>query len=108
MKRRKISRSKIDYWKWHILDQKSSGLSGVSYCNRHGLTAKTFYTWKKKLSSLEGKVLLVPNEFISSSDKASGLVGFSKVDPVSSCVKSSNAKSINPIWLAKFLKELLQ
>ena len=108
MKRRKIFRSKIDYWKWHILDQKSSCLSGVSYCNRHGLTAKTFYTWKKKLSSLEGKVSLVPNEFISSSNKARGLVGFSKVDPVSSCVKSSNAKSINPIWLAKFLKELLQ
>ena len=80
----------------------------MSYCNRHGLTPKTFYTWKKKLSSLEGKALLGPTEFISSSDKASGLVGFSKVVPASSCVKSTNAKRINPIWLAKFLKELLQ
>lgn len=36
-------------WTTLIEEQLSSGLSGVAFCNEHGLSAKTFYRQRKRL-----------------------------------------------------------
>lgn len=36
-----------DYRVRHVRDQEASGLSVAEYCQRHGLCAGTFYTWRR-------------------------------------------------------------
>ena len=38
-------------WRRHVEAQASSGLSGVAYCRRHGLRAKSFYRWRRVLGA---------------------------------------------------------
>lgn len=42
------SRSWIrEHWRRHVEAQAWSGLSGVAYCRRHGLHAKSLYRWRR-------------------------------------------------------------
>jgi transposase-like protein len=36
-----------EQWRRHVAAQASSGLSGVAYCHRHGLHAKSLYRWRR-------------------------------------------------------------
>ena len=36
-----------EQWRHHVEAQSASGLSGVAYCRRHGLHAKSFYRWRR-------------------------------------------------------------
>jgi hypothetical protein len=36
-----------EQWRSHVVAQASSGVSGVAYCRRHGLHAKSFYRWRR-------------------------------------------------------------
>ena len=38
-----------EQWLGHVEAQAASGLSGVAYCRRHGLRAKSFYRWRRVL-----------------------------------------------------------
>ena len=43
-------RRSADEWRQLIEQQASSGLSGLAFCQQHGLLAKTFYRQRKLLS----------------------------------------------------------
>lgn len=54
-KSRRLPR-KLDFWAGHIQEWRSSGLTQVGYCDKHGLGTKSFWRWKNKLSkSAAGK-----------------------------------------------------
>lgn len=38
------------YWQHHLKQWKSSGLSGLRYCQQHDLSYNRFHYWKKRLS----------------------------------------------------------
>lgn len=40
-----------DYWLGHVAAFRDSGETLKVYCERHGLTAKTFRTWRTRLDS---------------------------------------------------------
>ena len=46
-------RRSADEWRQLIEQQAGSGLSGLAFCQQHGLLAKTFYRQRKLLSSRE-------------------------------------------------------
>jgi hypothetical protein len=41
--------SKADQWRARITEQERSGLSVKQYCEERGLTAWSFYDWRKRL-----------------------------------------------------------
>ena len=52
--------SKQIYWKQHIENWKSSGLSQIQYCRDHNLKVPTFQYWKSKLDRLTLPTPLIP------------------------------------------------
>ena len=46
-------RRSADEWRQLIEQQAGSGLSGLAFCQQHGLQAKTFYRQRKLLSGSE-------------------------------------------------------
>ncbi|MGH6780809.1 MAG: IS66 family insertion sequence element accessory protein TnpA [Sphingomonadaceae bacterium] len=45
MKKRRAPARGQDFWHGHIHAWLASGLSKPDYCNRHGLSVKSFYRW---------------------------------------------------------------
>lgn len=43
-----------EQWRGHVAAQASSGLSGLAYCRRHGLHAKSFYRWRRVFGAMAG------------------------------------------------------
>ena len=43
------ARTKADQWRVRIAEQERSGLSVKRFCNERGLTAWSFYDWRKRL-----------------------------------------------------------
>lgn len=50
MEKSRRSPRKFDFWAGHVLAWRSSGLTQVGYCDKHGLGTKSFGRWKNKLS----------------------------------------------------------
>src|SRR5438270_10016581 len=47
MERRTASR--IDYWREQVAQQERSGVTVKQYCEKHGITAQSFYVWPTRL-----------------------------------------------------------
>lgn len=48
------------YWKQHIENWRSSGLTQVAYCRQHELRAHQFTYWKKRSTAPDSAITLVP------------------------------------------------
>ncbi len=55
-KRSKFDRAKETYWRGQILAQTESGLTVSAYCRREGISASSFYRWRRILVGLDGPV----------------------------------------------------
>jgi hypothetical protein len=49
------SRQKEEFWRKKIAEQQASGLSQTAYCEREGLNANTFSSWKKILQERDAE-----------------------------------------------------
>ena len=77
-------------WTELLKQQKTSGLSITKFCQEEEVRINQFYYWKKRLTKNDKP------------EKASSL--FSKVD----IEKNIPRTEFSPVWIAKFLKELLK
>ena len=98
-------RRSADEWRQLIEQQAGSGLSGLAFCQQHGLLAKTFYRQRKLLSDRG----LVPT-----------VHPFIKVDPGSVQQAATPPEAIlryrdsrlqlpagtDPVWLARLMNSL--
>ncbi len=50
----KRPRQTREWWQGKIIQQKSSGLSGLAFCKEHGLCYNQFNTWKRRPAEGEG------------------------------------------------------
>ncbi|MFL6451872.1 MAG: IS66 family insertion sequence element accessory protein TnpA [Bryobacteraceae bacterium] len=41
--------SRIDYWREQVAQQERSELPVKQFCEKHGITEQSFYTWRKRL-----------------------------------------------------------
>ena len=65
-------------WKALIEEQLASGLTGVAFCNEHGLVAKTFYKQRRQLGYPRGQ------------SRAAQPGGFVQVQPVTATAAASS------------------
>jgi len=56
--------SRQEYWRKHIRDWKSSGLSGPAYAERQGIQVSSLYSWSKSSAKSEVAGRLVSVEVI--------------------------------------------
>lgn len=61
--------TKADQWHARIAEQERSGLSVKRFCNERGLTAWSFYDWRKRLRESVGPVRFALVERRSGSQK---------------------------------------
>lgn len=47
---RKASTEREQFWRRHIDQQRSSGLSVRDYCDRHSLREHSFYAWRRNIN----------------------------------------------------------
>jgi hypothetical protein len=46
-----MAQDRMTFWQGHLAAQASSGLTQAAYCKAHGLARKSFYNWKRRLST---------------------------------------------------------
>lgn len=51
----KLVSDRESYWRGHLTAQVRSGLSASAYCRFRGLSAPSFYYWKRKLAPESGQ-----------------------------------------------------
>jgi hypothetical protein len=98
-------RRSVNEWRNLIEQQAGSGLSGLAFCQQHGLQAKTFYRQRKLLRGSR----LVP-----------AIPPFIKVDPGPVQLAATQSEAIlryrdsrlqlpvgiDPVWLARLMNSL--
>ena len=98
-------RRSADEWRQLIEQQASSGLSGLAFCQQHGLLVKTFYRQRKLLSGKE----LVPTDhpFIKVN---SGPVQQAATPPEAILQYRDSRLQLpvgtDPVWLARLMNSL--
>jgi putative transposase len=98
-------RRSADEWRQLIEQQASSDLSGLAFCQQHGLLAKTFYRQRKLLSGSE----LVPafHPFIKVD---SGPVQQAATQPAAILQYRDSRLQLpvgtDPVWLARLMNSL--
>ncbi len=98
-------RRNADEWRQLIEQQAGSGLSGVVFCQQHGLQTKTFYRQRKLLSGSE--LVLTVHPFIK---VGSGPVQQAATSP-ESILQYRNSRlqlpvGTDPAWLAQLMNSL--
>ena len=83
----KIEESEL--WAERIKKQESSGLSQAAWCRENNLSRTSLHRWKKRLSPKPPRPEVKP---------------FSRV----MVVETPPERNIDPVWTAKFLKELFR
>jgi hypothetical protein len=83
-----------EQWRGHVEAQASSGLSGVAYCRRHGLHAKSFYRWRCVFGA--GSATLV--DAVSQADKPARPV-FAEVRVGDSVRVAEHARADECAWV---------
>ena len=95
-----------DEWKALIEEQMASGLTGVAFCNQHGLSAKSFYKRRKRLG-YPGRQIAAP--------RSSGFVQIQPVIPAATSQvvvvhyqgsRLELSSEVSAAWLAELLRAL--
>jgi len=60
LSRAELSEQSRDYWKQHIENSRSSGLTQAEYCRQHELKDYRFTYWKKRLIPADSAITFVP------------------------------------------------
>ena len=55
-----MKQSTYEHWKTIIDDQEKTGCSVKDYCKEHGISDKSFYNARKRVSAKESDVKIVP------------------------------------------------
>ena len=63
---------KRSFWKQHIEDWRSSGLTQIAYCRQHELRPSQFTYWKKRFIQTDSGITFVPLKIHRSIQTASG------------------------------------
>ena len=85
----KIKQSESELWAKRIKEQEKSGRSLASWCKENNLCRTSLYRWKKRLAPKSSQTPTKP---------------FSRV----MVVETPTGQGIDPVWTAKFLKELFR
>jgi len=51
---------KEEFWRWHVEMQAAEGLSARAYCRQQGLSAASFYAWRRELKRRDDGRALSP------------------------------------------------
>lgn len=91
---------KEKFWQEHISNWKRSSLGIRDYCQRHEISKDSFYYWRKRMSSSQGK-----NEK-SSREPSTFVPVMIEKSPISSSMSSVYLE--DPKWLGAFAATLIR
>ena len=98
-------RRSADEWRQLIEQQAGSGLSGLAFCQQHGLLAKTFYRQRKLLS--DSGLMPTVHPFIKVD---SGSVQQAAIQPEAILQYRDSRLRLppgtDPVWLARLMNSL--